>query len=1251
MLPVYASDAVRVIQSSKDVLNHWSPDQHLYVKGNIGISQSRLNDLERWLDQNGKNWTIVLMWNANRETWQDTRGVNYYGMDAVENALGRGLGNKQGFADLKDSRTKQANGAVFVLFLNERKFSYFGSDAFDHRGLGESAWAGNLDGPARNAMRSGGRIVDAVKNTVTHIEGRLSQRIAYEQRLKREAKERRERLLRMTQREIVDVRRELGELETEVGKFRAMPAVRAGDLASPPLPEWQRELDAAADALKGGHVETASSAVRSVRQKVTNHHQALQRWQHDGRKLQSLAERVEQAKLVPENPRGKVVLDSARSFYTEALNDYRGGKSSYAANMHQSITSLDALDTANRLAIRAREQREKQEREHAQKVKKMTQIGGSLGGVGLCALGFGMNRRRRKLKEYAESVREHLKDEMHGRFERLFLTMDRASIVVGSERDLPERGYEGETLNESLKAIRAVDKAFVLSSGVDDVFEKVADLMDPKWPGGKMVNFFSRSRYQDALELMERKPVQTPTGGLKVVDRREDALLGDPVKAVSSNTSLAFSELVRQFDEALGRADESLDRVETAWETIASRTEALGIQLAKIIRKEDKLRSASISDGWLAAEDLFEVWHPAARKLHERGIALGRHDPVAALDGPILQSEVMSKEMTDILTIIIEFRDTCMVPMQECTKSLRRLGRRVEWIGEAMERLGGDLDALSCQGAEKSVHEQCERFRIALYALSDRVEYAENLSNQLKNELPEIVQTTRRRVDDARSKLSRELRLNREDILTEREEWNPDVLLEEVQGLKLTVETSLDQGEVELAADALQSARNALSLADKIVEETLIAAGEFKERYAHNENLADEADSLKASGSSILDALRKKYAEAALDYEPGNAEAGNFSHAGKMMEELVCGMGEAIKLAFDAYESGRILVARNYLIEAEDSHQRVLVLQQGLEQRQSDLQKLEEQNTARMADAESSLAGMREAMSDSRICSDTIAEFSQLEAAARDTHRKVEASYGESNPYQAEIGLDELVARLSAMETRIQSDREAFAEAEQMLAAADSTASDAGRIVHVSQTDGIPDSSATHEYVNQIEACSQALKECRVVLTTEHSAWRELMLEINRQHTRLGEAMAGLKDELRRARQAVDSIRLARAEVNRAAMWSGSYGVRITGSPGANQVQMAHELLSQGQYSDASRTAAFACTKARQAIASAEAEEAAIRRRREAEARRRRRNASSSFSSSSSFGSSSSSFGSSSSSSGFSSSSFSSGSGFSRSGW
>jgi len=72
-----------------------------------------------WLDDHAPNWTIILMQNADNESWQDSRSHSYVGMDAVENATGRGLSNKTAFLSLTDSNTNSSNGAIFLLFLEE----------------------------------------------------------------------------------------------------------------------------------------------------------------------------------------------------------------------------------------------------------------------------------------------------------------------------------------------------------------------------------------------------------------------------------------------------------------------------------------------------------------------------------------------------------------------------------------------------------------------------------------------------------------------------------------------------------------------------------------------------------------------------------------------------------------------------------------------------------------------------------------------------------------------------------------------------------------------------------------------------------------------------------------------------------------------------------------------------------------------------------------------------------------------------
>ena len=39
------------IRSAGDVIEKWNPDQHLYVKGDLGIGTKQLESLEQWLDE------------------------------------------------------------------------------------------------------------------------------------------------------------------------------------------------------------------------------------------------------------------------------------------------------------------------------------------------------------------------------------------------------------------------------------------------------------------------------------------------------------------------------------------------------------------------------------------------------------------------------------------------------------------------------------------------------------------------------------------------------------------------------------------------------------------------------------------------------------------------------------------------------------------------------------------------------------------------------------------------------------------------------------------------------------------------------------------------------------------------------------------------------------------------------------------------------------------------------------------------
>jgi len=207
--PARAASEPQRVTSATEIVTLWSPSQHLYVKGDIGVSDGQLRELETWLTQR-PHWTVVLLESAQGERFVDAAGISYENIAAVQHALGKGLSNRTNFGSLKHPETGEPDGAIFLLSVRDRNLSYFGSEAQDRRGLGNANWKGQLDAPAIAAMRSGGRILDAVRDTVTSIDERLAARLEQE-RADRE---------RAHQQELAERERALAERESARASMR-----------------------------------------------------------------------------------------------------------------------------------------------------------------------------------------------------------------------------------------------------------------------------------------------------------------------------------------------------------------------------------------------------------------------------------------------------------------------------------------------------------------------------------------------------------------------------------------------------------------------------------------------------------------------------------------------------------------------------------------------------------------------------------------------------------------------------------------------------------------------------------------------------------------------------------------------------------------------------------------------------------------------------------------------------------------------
>ncbi|MFP2927261.1 hypothetical protein ACLESO_19095, partial [Pyxidicoccus sp. 3LG] len=315
-VPAQAGSRPQRVRSAVGVVKLWSESQHLYVKGDIGVSDARLRELETWLTANAPHWTVVLLESAEGERFTDAEGTSFEGIEAVKHALGKGLSNRTSFGALKHPRTGEQDGAVFLLSLAERNLSYFGSDAQDRRKLGEEHWVGQLDAAAIAAMRDGGRVVDAARDTITTIDARLSLAVSQEEA----AREQRRVSLRDRLQGLLGALDTIAALRDETFQGRAVPLVPQ---ANPDLAGLRAKVAQALTLLEpadkarfepaeAAH-ETLRVAIDEARKGVEECRAALTRFRQEETALAPLLAHPLRRFEPPEVGTAQEALDAARS--------------------------------------------------------------------------------------------------------------------------------------------------------------------------------------------------------------------------------------------------------------------------------------------------------------------------------------------------------------------------------------------------------------------------------------------------------------------------------------------------------------------------------------------------------------------------------------------------------------------------------------------------------------------------------------------------------------------------------------------------------------------------------------------------------------------------------------------------------------------------------------------------------------------------------------------------------------------------
>jgi uncharacterized membrane protein YgcG len=998
-VPAVAQTRVSTIQ---ETIERWSPGTHVYVIGDVGVEPAALSELESWLA--GGHWTVLLVQDASGQTFQDTEGVTRLGEEAIEYGTGQGMARAAGFAAQAHPKTGEPDGEILSIVLAQRALYYTGSKAQDDRGLGEAAFAGNLDRWAIDALRNGGGIAEAVRSTITNIDGLLMAEI---ERAPREARV-----------AIESAELALTSLDQAAAALRAAPSHPVGSLAHPDTRLLLEDLDRARAKVgtdPAAARELALDVLRrvgSLQEPIRLYPLAAERFDEGWRQFRELHKR--ELAITAGKP-----LESARLSLVEGQALYRNADPVYAARLDRALQVLSEA----RQEIEAAERREAAESlAHA-----------LLSLLALCAAAatvWGLNRRRRGVKEEAEALLASWQTALDRKLEALFGELEqRVSRLVGSVSGDDRRGYEGET--EALaEAVRAdVGSLTILWTSARAVLEQAREHIRPRRAAAVLANFLLPGHYRKGIALLRDEPVPfDPAEGLPRLfggDERgwREDLLGDLASYEPFRKS--FEELMAEFQVRAERATRALDELEAALTRLPSLLESIRNGLWQAAFQKTSLEEAGSVDGLFLVPALFAEALPAAEAaLEEARQTIGGGDPVKAHRESAARAERIASDACALVSLVQNVRSAVLPAVARSEEELVQAGFATRWIPEERRSLSIRAADLASRAAREDASSS------AIQELgADAADFQERAARavELTARLPEVragIEAVARRVEAARQEMGSALALAPASLLREADQ-DPSERLAGADGQADAARTALDFGDVAVVTSTLEQAERLTSEAAALVDTALET---FRSRESAVEKLHAETERLAAlvpEHETLVARLQEAFAPSALTLESGGTVVDSFGQARDGIEAARLDLDSASS----AIREGRILTAST------------LLRQVGAHQEQAGLRLAEvAAKHARLDSLRAANRGLLDQLADRFSCSateldatawitaETRAAYRQAEGWMQEARSWIEA--GREDPIQAEAKLLAAGAGLDRVETElVPADRRRYEEA------------------------------------------------------------------------------------------------------------------------------------------------------------------------------------------------------------------------------
>lgn len=1198
-----AGPAPVMLRQATQVVEVWRPDQHLYVKGDLGVGRAQLDELEQWLDQNGQNWTVVLIDDSVGEKYRGTDGRYYEGLDAVEQALGRGLSNLTSFGTQQDSRTGESNGAIFALSLGDRNFSYFASDAQDRRGLGESQWRGRLDRPAYEAMANGGRIVDAAKNTVQSINRALDRAIAGEEQerisLERERERNLERLKLLVERARAAMAKVAGLRDTFVGQH----ATAKGLLARPPLDRWQQELDAVEGQQDESNLLPSLQRAGTLMDEIEGVLLAYREDTAFPNRWQALKSSVDKAELGP-NAVARKTIDEARDVLVQAQTLRDNGDRE----------SKDRLDQTEVLLTRAKQEvAAEQNRLERLAARRRLIRRAALATLSILLL-LGalllawLNRRLRPVRAKALERLAERREQIRQTTDGMLGMLERTQMLIGKEEDLEKRGSRGRTLEVSRQTIDDVDNLFIMSRTVDSVLRRAEGLIQPRSILGRLRNLFQMRPFQHGIELLDEQTLRfSPEEGIPILpdEQQEDAeqLLGDVARYESFE--MTYEGLLDQYKRRFQRATKSLDALDESWRLLAPNMDALEHRIEDMTKLDEQLKAEAAKDGYFKLPSLSQQVIPAVQAAHAEAEKSGVGDPLTAMQVVLSKAQRQSEQSHRLVSMISQFRTESLPALRDTAQTLANEGRQIAWVDDFLRQLSERAEQLMRMIATEDASQPLEEFSHQLQDLVVRARRCAELDQITRNQAAPQLAACEKATAQAREQIAAELQLPPQQILRETGA-DPDQLLAGARQQLVSATASLDRGAFLPAEAAIKEVEHLVAESKSVIQRTREGLQQQPTRRTEltrqSQKLADEATRCQ----SLFAQLKREFAPSAFMQAAAaseeNKQEGALIDTDQQLAELLRATERNLEASEQLRQQGKVLQAIAELDEAQATLTDVSHLCERVTEIAEHLRKLQEENRQKLETVRVRCEKMVPELEDQRTMERTRIAYRECVTAYEAAERYVSAGQGGADPNRAAAALETAEKQLDEVAQSITADRDVYAEAARSCEAARNQLQTALSLAQQAASDRLPDSDVTSRAIAQVRGLASQSEQLRLRLTVPHEDWQKIDQQADQLTLQAGQAAAALRGDLDRGQRCVQSLQEAAEQVRLASGWTGMFGINIMGSPGGDDLELARAAFARGDYDQAMRFATNATALASRAVQEAEMR---VRERRRAEQQQR----------------------------------------------